>query len=39
VQEALEVALGEPAGSIDKAPERQAALKSSKNGQEEKSAA
>jgi len=39
VQEALEVALGEPAGSIDKAADRQAALKSSKNGQAEKSAA
>jgi len=39
VQEALEVALGEPTGSIDKAADRQPALKSSKNGQEEKSAA
>ena len=37
VQEALEVALGEPAGSIDKAADRQAqaATKSSKNGQAE----
>src|SRR3984957_6418241 len=39
VQEALEVALGEPTGSIDKAADRQPALKSSKNGHEEKSAA
>jgi ATP-dependent Lon protease len=40
VQEALEVALGEPAGSIDKVPERlAAAAKSSKNGHEEKTAA
>ena len=39
VQEALEVALGEPTGSIDKGADRQSALKSSKNGQEEKSAA
>jgi ATP-dependent Lon protease len=40
VQEALEVALGEPAGSIDKvAADRSAATKASKNGQAEKSAA
>jgi len=40
VQEALEVALGEPTGSIDKAVDRpQVAAKSSKNGQVEKSAA
>jgi ATP-dependent Lon protease len=40
VQEALEVALGEPAGSIDKFAEKSAAARSSKNGQvEEKTAA
>src|ERR1700761_5072174 len=39
VQEALEVALGEPAGSIDKVADRAAAAKSGKNGQAEKSAA
>jgi ATP-dependent Lon protease len=40
VQEALEVALGEPAGSIDKVvADRAAAAKASKNGQAEKSAA
>jgi ATP-dependent Lon protease len=39
VQEALEVALGEPAGSIDKVADRSAAAKASKNGQAEKSAA
>jgi ATP-dependent Lon protease len=35
VQEALEVALGEPPGSIDKGADRQAATKLSKNGQAE----
>jgi len=39
VQEALEVALGEPAGSIDKVAGRASAPKSSTNGQVEKTAA
>jgi ATP-dependent Lon protease len=39
VQEALEVALGEPVGSLDKSTDRQATSKSAKNGQAEKSAA
>jgi hypothetical protein len=41
VQEALEVALGEPAGSLDKAAAERSATKpsSSKNGQAERSVA
>jgi hypothetical protein len=39
VQEALEVALGEPAGSIDKVAGRSSAAKPSTNGQTEKTAA
>jgi hypothetical protein len=39
VQEALEVALGEPVGSIDKAAGERATKSSSKNGQAERSVA